>query len=237
MKLLIFIIILLALYYIATQIKVVHINTLPESQKNELVNKNKIRDMLKTSYIKSSDDVKDTVVREKFSKYIDPIKYFVNDDTKNSQDVLDKIKFNFVEKDFIFNVPNLPVTRKNVDSTKYIKFIHNEINLWKSLDPEIYIRDISPIDMLQTSQEFLIRSNVEISYRENHIYLQTVFYGKIYERDDILTGKNRYNLRLVSVRKIDNKSYHSKNFNDNPFLTMEQQMAYVEKINQMHIDE
>ena len=55
MKLILFLIIIIIIYFIATQIKVVHINTLPNEQKIELNDRSRIRNMLTSNYIKTSD--------------------------------------------------------------------------------------------------------------------------------------------------------------------------------------
>ena len=60
MKLIIFLIIVVILYFVATQIKVFHVDTLSREQRTELENRSKIRSMLVSNHIKckeSSDEM------------------------------------------------------------------------------------------------------------------------------------------------------------------------------------
>ena len=52
MKLILFVIIIFIIYFLATQIKIVHIDTLPAPQKKELDDRTKLREMLLTTYIR-----------------------------------------------------------------------------------------------------------------------------------------------------------------------------------------
>lgn len=157
--------------------------------------------------------------------------------------LINLIKKEFVEESYRFNIAGLPVTTKNASrenaNKKYLKHVSNAINQWNNLFSlnQIKVKSIYPLIISETDSEFVLKANVKIIYNEKPVYLQVEFYGKIEKTDDILNkGKDCYILQLLSARLIPAKSYKSK-VQSSEFMTMEDQLAYVEKVNEMHENE
>lgn len=238
MKLIIFLIIVVIIYFIATQIKVVHITTLPTKERTELENKNKLKEMLKPSYIKSFENKENTIPQqENFQKQIK------NTKEQNSDSLLSIIRSNHLDPNYQFNIANSPINlmnlhKDNMHYDKYKKYITKEINSWKKIYKNNFqVFNIEPIYIAETLDEFLVKANANINFYGKSLFVQVVYYGMVERSDDPFNTCDKYKLQLVGIKKISRSEYSTITKIDNPFMTMNEQMEYIAKINQMHAEE
>lgn len=232
-KLIIFIIILLIIYFVITRIKLVHINTLPDEQRTELNNRSKIRSMLVHNHVKCSDNSTNSL--ENFVETFLPKKNISIDK------FIKIIKSENLDSKYNFNLPSLPVTYQYPDSSnkklfeKYSQHIRKDIDGWKEYS-NFKLTKIRPILIKKTENEFIITLNVEINLGKTY-YLQLCYYGCVSRSDDFYVGKST-EIQLVGIKRISKSEFSSSvQASNNPFMSMEQQMAYVKKVNQMHDEE
>ena len=264
MKLLLFLVIIIIIYFVMTKINVIHVDSLPPKQRDELNHKNKIKNMLLTNYIMFDDEQqnyepKKNKFQENFSQMIDKSKINLrkkfNQQNQNylmPLELLNKIKSEYLDRRHQFNFANLPVTtrypNKNTfdQDKKYLKHITNNINEWNyifgSNKKMIVLKDIKPIFIMETSDEFWIKANVQLLYQKKTLHLQLTYFGQIEKSDDFLNGGNDvYILQLVAMKPISKTEFDqtikSANENTGEFMTMDEQLAYVDKINKIHNNE
>lgn len=268
MKLLLFLIIVLVIYLIAINIKVVHTSTLPIIDKKELEDRQKIRQMLTTRHIKSceNDEKINEIIKkpkiENFSLVNKQLsaspKYYIPGHKTNlpvGSKLLSMIKSEFLSESYTFNFANLPVTTRypNSDSMRkdniYKKYITKSIEEWNDVfngdhktKNYLLVKNISLLFIKETENEFVIVSNIKLLYLNKSLHLQTTFYGKINRNDDFINGGfDTWILQLVDIKPIKKAEYNSSINQSNswsgPFMSMTEQMAYVDKINKMHRDE
>ena len=162
--------------------------------------------------------------------------------------LLNKIKDTYLDSQYYFNDATLPVTSRSPNKNtaridkKYLHHIKQNINNWnESFDQygqAFVVKDIKPIFIQETENEFVIQSNVMIYYKYHMIYLDLTFYGQIERSDDFLNGgSDIYIIQLVSAKLVSESKYHSAVKKYQPFLSMEENMKYVDRINKMHADE
>lgn len=265
-KFILFLIIILIIYFIATRIQVIHIDKLPEKEKTDLNNRNKIRTMLLANHIKCYDNQKN----ENFENIPNRSDASIISNTPNTStnssnlsdrelpdadELLDIIKSEYVNSKFKFNIANQPVTSRysnkntKIADHKYIKYIKNNIKKWNDFFENmfknglIHVIEIKPIFVKETENEFFIKVNVKLFYQEKTLHLELTYYGQIEKSDDFLNGGNNvYNLQLVEIKPLTKSDYNasieeSNRNKNNPFMTMSEQLLYVDKINKMHREE
>lgn len=264
MKLILFLIIVLIIYFIASRIKIVHSKTLSDQEKKDFDERNRVRSLLMTNHIKCENiQDKDINKSEKFSNMntTSITNTFLTDDNKlpSIHELLDMIKEEFLDKKYYFNMANLPVTTRysnyNIKSKdkKYIKHIKNNINEWNEIfddnqnsDKYIEIKEIKPIFIKETENEFIITINTKLSYLQKTLHIQITYYGQIEENDDFInndTETDTYILQLIQFKPIHKNDYgqnitaYNNNIHNSSFITMDEQMAYVNKIKKMHENE
>jgi hypothetical protein len=177
------------------------------------------------------------------------------------------VKNDYQDLQYRFNVPNQPVTFRYPDrntvhkDSKYLRYIKKEILTWNNIFEKYYdthkkfikVLDMKPIVVEETESEFKIKLNVALSYRQKMLYLQLGYYGQIEKSDDFLNGgRDIYILQLYDVRQISKADFEPRLAAMNagsvragehapwvskPFMTMEEQMKYVNDINKMHREE
>lgn len=241
MKLIIFLIVVAIIYFIATRIKVTHLNKLAPNEKKEIENRNKIRNLILYNHVKTSDDMVNSNQTEQFSLSID--------DSPNINELFSQIKDQFLDQKYYFNLSTQPVTSRYLGHNlskkdkKYLKHIKNSILEWNQLLDKklIKIKEIIPIFIKETEDEFVITVNVRISYHKKMLYLSLVYYGKNQRSDDFINHpQDTYVIQLIDLKVISKNDFYQKNRateNDAPFITMDEQLAYVNKIHQMHQNE
>ena len=162
--------------------------------------------------------------------------------------LIDIIKQKYVHPQYSFNLPNnplvtrYPVSQPSSQDDKYLKYINKDIMQWNNiLNMPIDIKDIQPVIVVEAGDEFLIKVNVKINYFEKSIYLQLSYYGLAEKMDDFFANQNTtYQLQMVDIIKIDADEYQSSKkpiIHEAPFMTMLEQMAYVDQINKIHENE
>ncbi len=260
MKLLLFLIIILIIYLLAINIKVVHTSTMPIVEKKEVEDRHKIRKMLTNNHIKTFDNYDDQQTFnyqqiEKFTPIIAPD--HKNDKLPTAKKLLSMIKSEFLIDSYLFNIANLPVTTRHPSSDsvmkdkKYKKYIEKSIEEWNEIldDNYLSIKYISLFFIKETASEFVIMSNNKLLYQNKSLHLQTTFYGTFNKNDDFINGgSDTWTLQLVDIKPITKTDFDSSlnlskkwigadSQNYGPFMSMAEQMTYVNKINKMHQDE
>ena len=154
--------------------------------------------------------------------------------------VLENIKKEYLNPTYNFNLASLPVTSRSANNDyhdrKYIRFVRSEVEKWNEMFTykRIIVNDIVPLYIAETEDEFLIKANVSISYDKKNIWLQLTYYGKI-EQSDTFDKDNVYILQLTELKKASDNPWQGSV--KSPFMTMPEQMKYVNKVKQMHNNE
>lgn len=163
----------------------------------------------------------------------------------------------YANNKYKFNITNLPTTNRypNMDTTaedkKYIKQIKHDIMSWNNLFPKYYhtnkrliiIKSIKLIFIKETEFEFVVQAIVKLSYRNRLMHFQVEYYGQINRTDDILNGVgNTTTIKLVGLIPMSRSDFDIQPDSmyqeaRSPFISMDEQLKYVNKINQMHLDE
>lgn len=157
------------------------------------------------------------------------------------------IKKNYLNPKYYFNLPNkpsntrYPLFQQLPQDIKYLKYIKEDINQWNKIleQQNIFVYNIKPIVIVETENEFLIKINVKLSYCDKFLYLQLSYYGVMDKTDDFFDNNgNTISLQMIGIDEITKQEYHRKPLvPEATFMTMEEQMAYVDKINKMHENE
>lgn len=232
MKLLLFFIIIFIIYILAILIKVTHVNQLPQNEKTEIETRSKIRSMLMHNHIKCQQP---------------NVEHFTDVSKKKKREspheLLEIIKDEYLDQNYKFNIIGLPVTTRNFNNSpidkKYIYHIRNNINEWNHLsDKIIELLNIKLVFIQETENEFLIKVNVKILYAKKTMHLSLCYHGRIERTDDpINLGNDVYIFQLVDIKPLSRNDFDTKHLISNQFITMEDQLKYVDRINQMHNNE
>lgn len=178
----------------------------------------------------------------------------------NASELISIIKAEYVDTQYRFNIANLPETSrypnrntKHLDN-KYIRHIKNNILEWNDILKKNYsniknpitVDEIKPIFITETADEFVIDLYSKLKYLDKTLHLRLKYYGEIERSDDFINhGSDIYILQLTSIRPVTSNEYNhtiqsvNQKYNDisGPFMSMDEQMNYVRKINKMHQDE
>jgi hypothetical protein len=161
-----------------------------------------------------------------------------------------------VDNQYKFNITNLPVTTRRPDGkinksdARYLKHIRANINSWNDIFPERYgtndklikIVKFRPIFVMETDNEFFMKVNVMLAYNNKPMYLALTYHGKLFKSGDF-EEPDVYVIQLLTIQPIKKDEFESlvRELDEKygcpgtPFMTMEQQMAYVNKVNEMHM--
>lgn len=255
MKLILFIIIIIIVVFIfvVSRIKLYHRDILPTEQQIILKNRAKIRKMLLSNSIKVAPE-NDTKIYENFSQ-IQALKNSTNSleypnyQLPNDSELIGIINSDYVDSQYKFNTINLPVTTRcpNKKMSKqdniYIYLIESDIIKWNSLFNQTFnIIKPEKINLLlitETEAEFILKADAKIIYTTKKIYVELNYYGRIKKSDDFFNNfHDTYYVQLFDIRQISKDNFKNtkknSNFCYNPFITMDEQLAYVKKINDMH---
>uniref|UniRef100_A0A6C0LTK6 Uncharacterized protein n=1 Tax=viral metagenome TaxID=1070528 RepID=A0A6C0LTK6_9ZZZZ len=253
-------------YYFVTYIEVKHIDSLSEIHRNELLSRNKIRSMLINNHLRdipsgyfednkllgyidkySSEQFQSTNYKHNYYDFTgEPI------ELPNASNLLMLIKSEFMDEQYRFNIPNQPVTTRYPcyesykKDSKLLKQLRLEVESWNVLFYKYYqtnekliqIKDIKMVFIQETQHEFIVKVNIALSYLYKSMHYQLTFYGQIDKTDDIINNPiEQYTLQLINIIPIMKSEYFSDIENETPFLTMQDQLKYVDKINKLHQNE
>ena len=216
-KLIIFFSILLLIWWLAIKIKIVHVENFPADQQQELAKQAKLKTIVSTNYF----------------KYDHP-----NADI-NMAVILARIKKTFADNAYYFNAIDKPVTQlygTQLTQSKYLRYIQQDISKW----PDFHLQKIIPLVIKETDSEFVARVIVQLIYAHRTLHLQLMYYGQITRSDEMTDMSVTYVLQLVDLEPISKKTYAelSNEVTNQPKLfDMAEQMAYVDRVNQMHKQE
>lgn len=182
-------------------------------------------------------------------KYIDP-----NLSSKRIK-ISDLVKFinNNYSCDIIFNPANNPIIQisdnlndifKNV--TKRLK---KDIIFWNHKLLKSYFRtsidiiDMIPYQINQTNDEFIIEIIIHTKIQYQETFLKIIYHGSINKDINFFSNdlSNKYIFQFLKLSLLTKEMYQnfSQNIklNENPFMTLNEQMEYVNKINKLHQEE
>jgi hypothetical protein len=152
----------------------------------------------------------------------------------NINDFIKKIERKYVDKEYLFNASSSPIVENDDNTDKYLKYIRKDIRQWGS---ELVIIDLKVKNTIQTDSEFVIRIDGKFMYGLEMACVRMKYYGIIQEQDDIQNPKAVCELQLISIFKISDRIFQEEPQKVKPFMTMSEQLAYVNKINELHKNE
>lgn len=215
MKIFLFIIIIIIIYYIASQIQIVHLDTLSPQNRAEFITKSNIKSMFVTNHIK-----------QKTSQQKIPF--------PDAQKILEMVRAKYLNPKYKFNLATQPETTRypnentKIIDKKYYQLIKKNIQEWNK---NLVLKKIKLIYINEIPDEFIIVSNIKFFYQNKALCLQVKYYGQSDYSDE-------YNLQLVAIKPISKKEFDSTGHDEyEPFMSMNEQMEYVDKINKMHMEE
>lgn len=153
-----------------------------------------------------------------------------------------------------FNLANLPVTSRTPSTStyhsdkKYIKLVKREIMMWNNIFPKYYntdkdliqIKDFKPTYIAETEYEFVLKADVKLVYRMRSMHFRIEYYGQLIKGLDFINGeKNTYDMKLIGIDAITKSDFDSQlrpnqRGNISSFITMEEQLKYVDAVNKSH---
>nr|AEX62895.1 hypothetical protein mv_R690 [Moumouvirus Monve] len=156
-------------------------------------------------------------------------------------------------RDIIFNPANNAIiqTQDNYyDIFKNVsKKLKRDVDSWNSqlikslFKTKIEIIDMMPCLITQTSDEFIMEILVYAKIQYQNIYLKMVYYGSRNKNIDFFDNNtsNKYIIQFMKILLLTKETYQffmeNIEINKNPFMTMDEQMEYVNKINELHREE
>ena len=184
----------------------------------------------------------------------------------NISNLLYLIKSEYRDDQYKFNVANKPVnTTNSVTNPKILQEIIKNIKGWNDLFYKYYqsnkkyikVVGIKPIYSMETEDELYVGVYISIIYINRSIHFIVTYYGKITHDFTFIDGDNgtRYLLQLVDIKPVPKEEFdttlstydkydislqNKKNGNmiwSDQFMSMDEQLDYVKKINDMHISE
>lgn len=175
----------------------------------------------------------------------------------NASNLLELIRSEYQDDDYRFNLANLPVTshvpNKNTIASdrKFMTAVERDIYSWNKLFQKYYgiekklikVKELRSSFIQQTADEFMIVLYASLMYLNRSIHFKLQYYGQILRNDEFLNNPTtEYPLQLVDIqpiKKVDfNQTPVAKSVaEENPFLSMSEQLAYVDRINELHLDE
>ena len=232
MKLIIIIIILIIVYLIFTHVKLVHFNTLPSKDKYELEERSKIRSMLINNHIKSDEDI-DNLKQAPLK-----IEHF---SVESKPDIIDLIKKYHLNRSYKFNIPNLPVQTSTSTSTstsfqfqtkKYTKKINSDMSQWQKITKcKIHIQKINILMVVYTDVEAIITANAYLFCENKPLCVELKYYFRTEQPDEF----DREEISIIQLIEIT--PMKRKKINYSPFISMKDQMAYVNSVDTKHKNE
>lgn len=244
MQLLFIILVFILIIFLLYSINVVHITALDPVDRVEIENRDKVRNMLLNKHVKTGStdqtNTKTNATNNIIESFNNIKSSHKSNDSQYIKKQLSKIKSQYLNHDYKFNISNIPVRHLYHDMlsksmlAKYTSAIHNSIN---NLNTKFNVAETKLLYIQETDMEFIINALVKLSYKSYNIYIKLSYYGFT---NDSTTADPTYHLQLISFDIISEREFNSPKNNrslDTVFMTMDQQLAYVEKINNMHANE
>lgn len=177
----------------------------------------------------------------------------------DATNLVELVKNEFMDPKYRFNIASLPVTTRYSNThtykldKKYLKHVRNNIKSWNEIFDSyckgdhnlITIREIKPIFVMETDHEFVIKVCAKILYQEKTMHLELTYYGEMDKKDDFIDwGCDTYIIQLLAIRPVIKSEYNhtieainAQPESNGPFMSMKDQMTYVDRINKMHQEE
>ncbi|QGR53870.1 hypothetical protein [Moumouvirus maliensis] len=189
-------------------------------------------------------------------KYNFYVKKYINPYTSSKRikisDLVKSINNNY-SCDIIFNPANNPIIQisdnindifKNVS-----KKLKKDINFWNHkllrshFKTRIDIIDAIPYQINQTNDEFIIEIIIHTKLQYQDTFLKIIYHGSINKDLDFFSNdlSNKYIIQFMELSLLTKEIYQNLSQNikldENPFMTINEQMEYVNKINKLHQEE
>lgn len=250
MKFILFLIVVVIIYFVATRFKDFFNTKTPPTtiQARPILTPPTInKPLVPTRLAKNKPEI--SLSRIDLSDDDNTIDNLSNDKTFDDKTLqfLNKIKSEYLDTQYNFNVSILPVTSRSPNKNtsridaKYLRHIKQNINNWtEAFDRRqvFIVKDIKPIFIKETDNEFVVQTNTAFLYQKQLIYLDLTFYGQIERTDDFLNGgSDIYIIQLINAKPLSKTDYSTKINDYNPFPSLDENMKYVDKVNKMHANE
>lgn len=152
----------------------------------------------------------------------------------SSSQIVSKIKNEFMDPNYQFNLYMLPVTTYKENLESYIEKIKTHMIEWNDVLPDKYkIKNIKikPVYADVTTNEFNLTATISFTYHHQFVLIRASFYGKITIDDIHLNNINC----IIQLTNIEETGQHHV-FTRSPTM-MEKGISYMKKVNKMHRDE
>lgn len=246
MKLVYFFLIVIVIYLVASNVKVVHMSELSSEEQNELINRSKVRSMLINSHIKSDLQKKRFSSEQKNSrdyKHDQQDLSIDHNEVPSMIDLIELVKSKYLSSFYRFNVANRPTTTSTTCSKQIRDLVMNEMEGWNSLVSNsqdlLVIKDFKCIYVIEAGDEFSVKGMASAMYLGRTAHFRVCYYGKLYRSLDQLQMDNDvYEMQLTELALIPKNEFLKEIPGEyTPFLALDKQMEYVNYINQMHQNE
>uniref|UniRef100_A0A6G6AB20 Uncharacterized protein n=1 Tax=Borely moumouvirus TaxID=2712067 RepID=A0A6G6AB20_9VIRU len=189
-------------------------------------------------------------------KYYYHAKKYINPNISSKRikisDLVKSINNNY-SCDIIFNPANNPIIQisdnfNDIFKNVYKKF-KKDINFWNHkllkshFKTKIDIIDAIPYQINQTNDEFVIEIILHAKIQYQDTFLKIIYHGSVNKDLDFFSNdlSNKYFIQFMELSLLTGEIYQnlSQNIklNENPFMTINEQMEYVNKINKLHQEE
>ncbi|AGF85414.1 hypothetical protein QJ854_gp368 [Moumouvirus goulette] len=152
--------------------------------------------------------------------------------------------------DIIFNLADNPIIKTSDNHNNIFTIVSNkikkDINFWNSkllksnYKTCIQITNIIPCVINQTIDEFITETLIHAKIQHQDVYFKIIYYGSMDKNIDFFNNNvsNKYIIQFVKMSLLTKEMYQNITenikINENPFMTMNEQMDYVKKINELH---
>ncbi|AZL89441.1 hypothetical protein QKC54_gp0384 [Megavirus baoshan] len=215
------------------------------------LSQNKYKNKYKNKSKNVSQNVSQNISQNKFIDLVSDTDEYYNDDTNNIYNLINEIN-NRYSIEIEFNMANNPVIGqidKNLSSyfsqivTRKLK---NDINQWNHElfhnQNKIILSETVILNLKATTDEFIVELLSHFFIEKQDYYVELCYYGKKNSDIDFFSNNNNiYIISMCNIEMSDNDTYleaiNKNNTESNVFMTMSEQMKYVNKINIMHREE
>lgn len=226
MRFLLFLIIIIVIYFVATQIRIVQLDSSPD-KKNQKESYQKSQIEKPPSKIPCHNVSKTRIIEG------------------SARDLLRRIKNEYLDTEYHYNLSNQPsVTRypsndRYSKDRKYLKYIRDSINSWNEIcdkRKKMFVQKLIPIIITETEDEFVITVRAKMIFCGKFLHLELSFHGIVLRSDDF-DQDDSCEIQLVNIKPISRIIFDDTNQNPkeyNPFISMDQQLKYVAEMKHIH---